>query len=50
MAKKLFSDSDFDKTINIGDQLVFDKQDLKALRIDLTWLGTDLDVCAFVLG
>ena len=50
MAKKLFSDSDFDKTINIGDQLVFDKQDLKALRIDLTWLGTDLDVCAFLLG
>ena len=50
MAKKLFSDADFDKSISIGDQLVFDKQDLKTLRIDLTWIGTDLDICAFLLG
>lgn len=50
MAKKLFSDADFDKSISIGDQLVFDKQDLKTLRIDLTWVGTDLDICAFLLG
>lgn len=50
MAKKLFSDSDFDKSISIGDQLVFDKQDLKTLRIDLVWKGTDLDICAFLLG
>lgn len=50
MAKKLFSDADFDKSISIGDQLVFDKQDLKTLRIDLIWVGTDLDICAFLLG
>lgn len=50
MAKKLFSDADFDKSISVGDQLVFDKQDLKTLRIDLTWEGTDLDICAFLLG
>jgi len=50
MAKKLFSDADFDKSISIGDQLVFDKQDLKTLRIDLVWKGTDLDICAFLLG
>lgn len=50
MAKKLFSDADFDKTISIGDQLVFDKPDLKTIRIDLSWEGTDLDVCAFLLG
>ncbi len=50
MAKKLFSGADFDKTISIGDQLVFDKPDLKTIRIDLTWKGTDLDVCAFLLG
>lgn len=50
MAKKLFSDADFDKSISIGDQLVFDKQDLKTLRLDLIWKGTDLDICAFMLG
>lgn len=50
MATKLFSDADFDKSISVGDQLVFDKQDLKTLRIDLTWEGTDLDICAFLLG
>ena len=50
MAKKLFSDADFDKSISIGDELVFDKQDLKTLRIDLSWVGTDLDICAFLLG
>lgn len=50
MAKKLFSDVDFDKSISIGDQLVFDKQDLKTLRLDLVWRGTDLDICAFMLG
>ena len=50
MAKKLFSDGDFDKSISIGDELFFDKQDLKNIRIDLTWQGTDLDICAFLLG
>ena len=39
MAKKLFSDGDFDKSISIGDELFFDKQDLKNIRIDLTWQG-----------
>ena len=48
MAKKLFSDADFDKSLSIGDQLVFDKQDLKTLRLDLVWKGTDLDICAFL--
>lgn len=48
--KKLFSAEDFDKSVSIGDQLVFDKQDLKTLRLDLTWKGTDLDICAFLLG
>lgn len=50
MAKKLFSADDFDKSISIGDKLVFDKQDLKTIRIDLEWVGTDLDICAFLLG
>lgn len=50
MAKKLFSDDDFDKSLTIGDELVFDKPDLTKLRVDLTWSGTDLDICAFLLG
>ena len=50
MAKKLFSDDEFDKILSIGDELVFDKPDLKKIRIDLTWAGTDLDICAFLLG
>lgn len=50
MAKKLFSDADFDKSINIGDLLVFDKPNLKHLQVVLTWAGTDLDICAFLLG
>lgn len=48
--KKIFAAGDFDKHLSIGDQLVFDKQDLKNLRIDLVWAGTDLDICAFLLG
>lgn len=51
MAKKLFSDDDFDKIIGIGDELIFDKQELSKLRVDLTWTGNlDLDICAFLLG
>jgi hypothetical protein len=48
--KKLFSTDDFDKSISVGDELVFDKPELTKIRIDLTWKGTDLDICAFVLG
>ena len=55
--KKLFSANDFDKQISVGEQLVFDKQDLNTVKIDLIWdcpdrvkyVG-DLDVCAFMLG
>ncbi len=50
MAKKLFSDDDFDKRLRVGDELVFDKPELTKIRIDLTWVGTDLDICAFMLG
>ena len=50
MAKKLFSDDDFDKCLSIGDELVFDKPELTKIRIDLTWAGTDLDICALMLG
>lgn len=50
MAEKLFSNDDFDKRIRIGDELVFDKPELSEIRIDLTWAGTDLDICAFMLG
>lgn len=50
MGKVNFSGADFDKKISIGDQLVFDKPDLETIRIELTWKGTDLDVCAFMLG
>lgn len=51
MAKKLFSDDDFDKIIGIGDELIFDKPELTKLRVDLTWTGkVDLDICAFLLG
>lgn len=50
MANKLFAADDFDKHLSIGDQLVFDKPELKKLRIDLVWAGTDLDICAFLLG
>lgn len=49
MAKKLFSDDAFDKHLSIGDELSFDKPELTKLRIDLTWAGTDLDICAFLL-
>lgn len=47
---KLFSDDDFDKSLSIGDELVFDKPEITKLKIDLTWAGTDLDICAFMLG
>ena len=50
MANKLFAAGDFEKHLSIGDQLVFDKPELKKLRIDLVWAGTDLDICAFLLG
>lgn len=50
MKRKLFSADDFDKVISVGEQLVFDKQDLKVIKVDLIWAGTDLDVCAFLLG
>lgn len=50
MAKKLFSDDDFVKSLSIGDELVFDKPELTKIRIDLIWAGTDLDICAFMLG
>ena len=46
---KLFASDDFAKDIVVGDELVFTK-DIKTLRVDLTWEGTDLDVCAFLLG
>lgn len=46
----MFSADDFDKIISVGEQLVFDKSDLKIVKIDLIWAGTDLDVCAFMLG
>lgn len=49
MAKKLFSDDDFDKHLSIGDELCFDKPELKKIKLDLTWAGTDLDICAFML-
>lgn len=53
--KKLFAAGDFDKHLSIGDQLVFDKQNLKKIRIDLVWTpwngkGMDLDICALLLG
>jgi stress response protein SCP2 len=48
--RKLFSDDDFDKSLIIGDELVFDKPELTKIRLDLTWKGTDLDICAFLLG
>lgn len=50
MAKKLFTDDDFDKVLHFGDELVFDKPELEQLRIELVWKGTDLDLCAFLLG
>ena len=48
--RRLFAAGDFDKSISVGDVLVFDKPDLTKLNIDLTWKGTDLDICAFLLG
>ena len=48
--QKLFSADDFDKNLSIGDELIFDKPEIKKLRIDLTWFGTDLDLGAFLLG
>ena len=50
MAKKLFTDEDFDKHISVGEQLGFNKPDLSTVKVDLIWAGTDLDVCAFMLG
>ena len=51
MEKSIFSGSDFNKKISIGDQLVFEKQGrLETIRIELTWEESDLDVCAFMLG
>lgn len=46
---KLFSSDDFEKRLNVGDELIFDKEGLNQIRVDLTWAGTDLDVCAFLL-
>lgn len=48
--KKFFTDEDFDKHISVGEQLGFNKPDLSTIKVDLIWAGTDLDVCAFMLG
>lgn len=48
--RKLFCADDFEKELCIGDELVFDKPEIKKLRVDLTWFGTDLDLAAFLLG
>lgn len=50
MAKKLFSDTDFDKQLKLGDEFVFDKPELNKLRVELVWRGTDLDLTAIMLG
>lgn len=51
MAKVKFEAEDFRKVLNqdilsAGD---VEKNELKTLRVDLEWKGTDLDVCAFML-
>lgn len=51
MAKTLFSDDDFNKVIEVGSTIGFEKT-IKKVRIDLTWEGEpriDLDICAFLL-
>lgn len=45
----IFEEGEFTKRLRIGDELEFDKNLLSKLRIDLTWVGTDLDLCAFLL-
>lgn len=49
MREKIFDDDAFVKHIGIGDELKFAKNKFSKLRIDLTWAGTDLDLCAFLL-
>lgn len=49
----IFNAGDFEK-MSVGDVLVFDKPEIRNVRVDLTWDGSkaggDLDVCAFLLG
>lgn len=51
MAKVKFEAEDFEKVL--GQNILSDgdvqKDELKTLRVDLEWKGTDLDVCAFML-
>lgn len=51
MAKVKFGAEDFKKILDqdILTQGDVEKNELKTLRIDLEWKGTDLDVCAFML-
>ena len=51
MAKVKFEAEDFKKVL--GQDILSEgdvvKNELKTLRADLEWKGTDLDVCAFML-
>ena len=52
MAKFQMTEEDVRKVtdIEILSESNVEKQDLKTIRVDLTWSGTDLDIIAFMLG
>ena len=44
-----FAEDDFKKSLNLSDELVFDKQKFSKIKVELSWVGDDLDLCAFLV-
>lgn len=44
-----FAEGDFKKSLNLADELVFDKQKFNKIKVELSWEGDDLDLCAFLV-
>lgn len=44
-----FEAGDFKKSLKLADELVFDKQKFSKIKVELSWEGDDLDLCAFLV-
>lgn len=44
-----FEAGDFKKNLKLADELVFTKQQFSKIKVELSWEGDDLDLCAFMV-
>lgn len=44
-----FEAGDFKKSLKLADELVFNKQKFSKIKVELSWEGDDLDLCAFMV-